>query len=151
MTPDQQKFIDLTPTPQALIRVAIKDLEQAEKNPDYLVHMNQWHDPYRSAEIGKYGKCAVCLAGACMTRFTPPNVDCVPSHYPSPIEKRLLALNSFRIGQVASGLNYLNISMDTLDWYVEIVPEYEKFPKKFKKKMLRLAKDLERKNFKIRA
>ena len=47
--------------PSELIRLALKDLEACEKDPDYEINMNVWHKP-----VGD--QCMVCLAGAVMAQ-----------------------------------------------------------------------------------
>lgn len=93
------KHRKLPDSPSALIRVALADLELAEKNPQYTVHMGVWH-------VGISGTCQVCLAGSVMAHsLGAPRNECVyPSSYTSGVARKLYALDSFGRGRIAAAL-----------------------------------------------
>jgi hypothetical protein len=61
------KVVELQDTlpnkPSELIRVALKDLEEAERDPHYEVEMCTWHRPSSTT-----GVCTVCLAGSVLAK-----------------------------------------------------------------------------------
>ena len=99
--------------PSAFLRLAITDLRSIIDNPAYEIYMNSWHEP---ALNSKYGKCAVCLAGAVManTLDVPIQKAVAPyeDKYFTPHDsKRLDALDSFRSGRISDGLIRLNLDL----------------------------------------
>ena len=145
MQPALKEFIDLTPTPQALIRVAIKDLERVEQNPIYTIDMQAWHMPF---DVNNE-QCGVCFAGACMTRFTPFDKSSIPADFPSAVTARLYALDFFRVGNVKAAFTHLNITGGYGLVAFDRPPAYEDDPDRFKKNLLALANGLDKFDFKI--
>lgn len=98
--------------------------------------MLQWHTPSGS------DTCFVCLAGSVMaqTLNTPIDEDATPSMFPEE-HRKLSALNEFREGMIAFGLNDMKIELpegmpatvpilsgDTTEMIVEkVIAELEKF------------------------
>lgn len=105
--------------PSELIEIALQDLERVESQPDrYVVDMYRWH--YTRPD----GLCAVCLAGAVMTRL--------PGRHASPggvedtrLRSQLWALDCFRVGSIRSGLRYLGLSTTELREDVYVTPYHE--------------------------
>lgn len=137
--------------PSDLIRVAIVDLEKAEKSDKYRIEMEDWHAP-KSDKI-----CEVCLAGSVMA-FTlewDPSKDLNPNDNDNPelLQNQLYALNEFREGYVNFGFSYLSNTdeyKEFEDYDVlsepfnrEITP-YREDSELFKREMITLASDLEK-------
>jgi len=82
--------------PSDLIALALKDLSWVEEHNEYDINMIVWAE-----------NCAVCFAGAVMVRrFKIPD-ECCPTDFDSAWESAFYALDSFRMGCVSDGLNYL--------------------------------------------
>ena len=145
MTPKEQEFIELAPTPQDLIKVAIKDLERVEKGDAYFVDMHTWH----SGNDLKAGACHVCLAGACISRLVPASLYTNPSRFKTAIRSRLEALNCFRMDGVMTGLKWLECYNENIPLPKSDPVQYSDDPKLFKLQMLKLAKDLAKLKLKI--
>jgi len=130
-----------------LIRVAIKDLEECEADPNYLIEMDYWHYP---VGLGNKKICMVCLARSVMAKTI--GVDygvCNPAEVQNKEdEDKLLLLNWLRkimtdyeefhcyeefLGEVP-GLGSLIEAGELFD----AVPYYED-PRQFKSDMLVLA------------
>lgn len=126
--------------PSELIKLAIKDLEIVESQPElYEIKMSEWHmcrTPDR--------KCWVCLAGAVMavTLKVSPDVSTSPFNLEE-VEHLLLAINEFRTGYIYSGLKVMNINKLVLK--DREITRYADNPTKFKSQMLEMANDLEAK------
>jgi hypothetical protein len=93
----------LSDKPSEMIRQALADLRLVEKDERYSVEMGEWHSPR-----GGSGTCAVCMAGAVMSRVIPPDVIAEPYEFEDC--NKLRAIDRFRIGDVEGGLQYLRIS-----------------------------------------
>jgi hypothetical protein len=98
-------------SPSRLIRMALKDLEAAEK-AGYVIDMDLWYE--RDGNV-----CAVCLAGGVIVRRMP--VSDGSEHNPTDLayeglitvqdQRALEALNYFRMGKITEGLNRLRVRM----------------------------------------
>ena len=96
--------------PSALIRVALADLQKCIADPIYKIDMKTWHKPVDS---GKH--CSVCLAGSVLAQTL--NVlpgESIPTQGPFAWRffsdnKKLLALNYFRIGAFFEGLILMGV------------------------------------------
>lgn len=131
-----KKQLKLPSKPSALIRVALKDLDRVERNKKYRVDMNVWHEPN--------GQCAVCFAGAVMTRAIPPTENYLFSKFPRDMEAKFDALDSLRGGLIDFALDSMNMPKPPkLPKYVIITP-YSVSAKGFKKDMCSLACLLEK-------
>jgi len=132
----------LSDTPSTMIYEAIKDLEEIEKNPNYIINMDEWHKPH-SVELNK---CEVCLAGSVManTLKVPTENNVSPVFFKGSNYSKLCALDNFRQGSMYGALALLNISIPTKysDKPFPITP-YAESPTLFKKDMWELAEDLE--------
>lgn len=144
----------LPDTPSALIRTALKDLRAVERTPGYVVNMEIWHrgqgrkaGQYSGDDIYPNNKCVVCFAGSVMAKSlnVPKTKSADPDDYNKDTTRKLLALNLFREGWVASGLEELGIPLDKLPKehrHID-VPDYSDNKKVFKQKMSQLADSLE--------
>lgn len=124
--------------PSALIRLALSDLSQCEKDPHYTINMNVWHDPEHEDGI-----CHVCLAGAVMAKTLayPHDRTVLPSitlHYPE-----LSALDHFRTGDISSALRCLHIPLPPGIPMWTHTPIYDEDPAAFHTAMSDLATLLE--------
>lgn len=121
--------------PSKLIRVALADLAKCERSKLYKIDMHHWHTPN--------GKCKVCFAGSVMAQSLgcPRHKLLVPDDFDADTENKLGALDDFRIGEVHVALRALELPTDGLPEYRDIA-SYGAEPQRFKRDMLKLAKDL---------
>jgi len=128
----------------ALILLALKDLEWVEARPEiYKVNMNLWHTGTNLAPI-----CGVCLAGAVIAHTFKMNhlESWVPSNFSANISDKLHAINLIREGRLEAALGELEEYLpDGVLRSVEIC-KYEDDPEAFKKKLLQIAKVLQKYN-----
>jgi hypothetical protein len=126
--------------PSELIKVAIRDLEAVERSRVYAVSMGQWHTKFESDNV-----CYVCLAGSVMAKTfkIKRNKTCSPASITNDdAQRKLYALNAFRIGDIVGAFN--NLNMDVPMFIAEHVhmPTYSEDKVKFKSELLKLAKVL---------
>jgi hypothetical protein len=128
----------LPTVPSQLIRLALKDLEEVEKNPSYKVYMSAWHQPQPE------GPCLVCLAGAVMAQSLGvcSNNEYNPDDFEGHNRLAFMALNCFRLWEVAYGCSFLSLKTKIIIPYNEKI-SYKEFPEEFKMKMENLAQLLE--------
>ena len=94
----------LSRKPSRLIAQALDDLAEIERDPRYVIEMeNYFHRPFGDG-------CVVCFAGAVMAKSLGASSDLEyqTSHFPDE-RIRLLALDQFRSGAIADGLDYINL------------------------------------------
>lgn len=108
----QKEFSEASPS--RILEMALEDLEAVEKQPKkYKVDMGDWHRP----EVIK-GRtvCNVCLAGAVIAnRFhVSPAKETAPIDFPDDVNRRLLALDKFRSGQLGTGLHDFGIKINLI-------------------------------------
>lgn len=123
--------------PSKLIKLALKDLELVEKDPNYKVDMDQWHMPNRITQ-----HCQVCLAGSIMAKTlkTPLSMSVIPSDMGIYNNNKLRALDCFRGGFISAGMEEMRFSLHPLDSDIKVeVTPYELNPINFKKDMLKIA------------
>lgn len=132
--------------PSRLIRIALEDLEAAEKVPTLLIAMDdEWHTPQDD------GVCVICLAGATMRqRLGVADDEHVIPGYSADNESvrlngpQLRTLNDLRLGFV-----YLAFAILGVEWPKSgvdaraVITPYRRSPSAFKADMRRLASDLE--------
>jgi len=136
---------DLPNSASALIRLAIKDLEECESSQTYVVDMSEWYRPDDNSRV-----CYVCLAGAVMAKslHLPLDREVVPDKfYSQGIRDKLVFLDTCRrslrwgpqeiTGTLASRWSNYAEAICSLD--VKLLGEYEDNPGQFKKEMLHLA------------
>ena len=107
--------------PSALILLALADLAKAERTPGDRIDMRTWHigviesyDP-ETCKVEKAagnGSCVVCLAGSVMafSLNVPRTRSIEPNEYPDEVERALLAINSFRVGEIGAALHEIDVS-----------------------------------------
>lgn len=96
--------------PSELIRLALADLKKVESDPRYEIAMAvTWHEPQEEERT-----CLVCLAGAVMAEELglSPEEDRGPSYFDTDTTLKLLALNSFRLGNIDTALCHLRIDYE---------------------------------------
>ena len=128
--------------PSKVIRLALRDLFDVEHDPDYAINMNYFHTPYVDPD---WEKCHVCFAGAVMAKTlnTPIDQNALPEDFDEDTGGKLDALDAFRDGLIAAGLEYMGLSTPK---GIENTREIEDFitdPMRFKDDMESLADDLE--------
>lgn len=143
--PKSKKLPDL---PSALLRLAMSDLEKVEADPRYTVHMNEWHSLYPHGE-SKEMICHVCLAGSVMAKTLEIPINTSDGTNYFDLENRfadwrkLTMLDSFRLGKVEEGLDWVDKELpDGFPRRIDVT-SYVAGPKKFKKDMEKIATMLE--------
>lgn len=141
----KQRKETLSKTPSKAIRQALRDLESLEGDPSYRIDMGKWHQPMGS---GEGVVCSVCLAGAAIANAVrDPSVYCTPSsigYFGEELGSRLLGLDDFRSGDVNEGLRRFDKHLPKGMRPTRDIERYEVNPEKFKKGMMKLADDLEK-------
>lgn len=88
----------------ALILVALTDLTKAERSPNYVIEMKDWHRPN--------SHCSVCFAGAVMAF----SLKCDPKKFVNPEDlgkrtaRKLFALDDARLGYFEAATQELGLS-----------------------------------------
>ncbi len=141
MHPKQLKELPPKNEPWNLIRSALADMEEQEKQPQVVIDMSDWHMYNKDTEV-----CELCLAGCVMqSRF---EIELLKTtHYsvfdPENMDK-FMALNYFVYGRTKTALSYLGyLGIDSKIIDVNIV-SYRDNPTQFKQEMLGLADLLEK-------
>lgn len=94
--------------PSELIRLSLGDLRRAGANPrQYTVNMSRWHHPLPTGK-----RCLVCQAGAVMAFSLGAKIEsyALPSDFDRDTERKLLAIDWFRDGDIERGLKEMRIS-----------------------------------------
>jgi len=107
--------------PSALIRVALRDLEACEKGSRYEIDMDAWHLQDSSGFFCDT-RCHVCLAGAVMSQTlqVAMNQHLYPSEFDEDTADKLIALDSFRVGDVTTGLDRMSgLPDDNIQQFLE--------------------------------
>lgn len=120
--------------PSELIRLALADLEECEKDPRYAIGMVRWHAP-------EDGRCVVCLAGAVMAKSLDAPID--QFVVPEDDQKALYALDEFRVGNILQALLYMGYPSSPIENY-RFINRYGTDRDVFKSDMRTLAEDLEK-------
>lgn len=124
--------------PSRVIEIALEDLEVVEKNPAYRVDMDVWH-------YAKEGRCSVCFAGAVMANRlgVPSTRSRVCQDFTDATSDRLLALDSFRRGQIEGGLRTIDGSYRRHHFQHAFVTAYDRDdPTQFKADMRKIVETL---------
>ena len=100
---------ELPTKPSELIRLALADLRACERDDRYVVDMGDWHRP----SMDDREVCRVCLAGAVLAQTLGlPREHAISTEdlagYGSSVQGALLALDFFRRGEIANGLDWLH-------------------------------------------
>jgi len=139
--------------PSELIRVAVKDMELCEDDPDYRIDMGVWHQP-----IDEYNEfCSVCFAGSVMSK----TLKIGPHEYAEPYlgehcnnklwsnkeADKFRALERFRRGEIHFAVELVvggtHSDPFVLPTYIEDIQAYRLEPDVFKLQMLAIADELE--------
>jgi len=127
---------ELSNIPSKLLTQALDDLKFCEQNSKVKIDMSYWCN--NIDEI-----CNVCLAGSVIyNNNNDEEISKHPRQFCYKDEKKLLALNSFRVGGVKLGLFLLGIENTCID--DRCVSLYHEDSKKFYKDMYKLVKDLKK-------
>lgn len=134
--------------PSALIRAAVRDLKSVRRSSNYVVDMDYWHMPAWEAESYDHDEhaCHVCLAGAVMARSLGVDVGDIaaPEDFGARAERKLLALNSFRLGNTAAAFVRLGLPDKEGAKFDRNMPDFSPDdPRLFYHAMEKLASDLE--------
>lgn len=144
---------ELPVVPSELIRMALNDLEACERDPEYVIAMDRWHEPYDMIGYDKTvgDVCAVCFAGAVMAKTCEvPVSESYDSSgrgmFSDENVRKFGALDAFRTGGVRLGLSLMGRPLTPeLEeaFHGFSVPEYAQKPRLFKIQMLEMADRLE--------
>jgi hypothetical protein len=129
------KRLDLPKKPSQLIHVTLKDLRRVERmKKTYVINMDKWHEPN--------SHCAVCFAGAVMSRVCKPDEPAMPYHgiFSKVNQQKFYALDSFRLGELSYGLESLGIRIPFGMAQSVDVTEYADDKVQFKKDMENIIK-----------
>lgn len=129
--------------PSQLLRVALDDLKQVEKDSRYEVDMDHWHyNNHLNVTSCEDERCLVCFAGSVMAKTfkEDPSRSLGMANFSKAFQARMNALNDFRKGEIQSGLEGMGIFNAGIK-YRTVVSYYDN-PQKFKRQMARLALDL---------
>lgn len=132
-----KKPVTLPDKPSALIRLALQDLEKAEKSRLYAIEMRDWHAPK--------GVCEVCFAGSVMAySLGAKRHDLVtPRYFDDDTRRKLIALNFFRCGRIEDGLCEMGHSLPAgVPSWDSSICHYADDHKHFKSSMRSMAKML---------
>ena len=99
--------------PSDLIRLGLSDMEKAEASPHYEVDQNVWHKP----DPRRLGTCLVCNAGSIMAMTLMANKrSCFrPGDFDYDTEGKLLAVDSFRMGEVTHAFHQMGLGKPPID------------------------------------
>lgn len=131
--------------PSALIRVALVDIEKADKLKDVVVDMGVYHS--REFPYGTDPRpCRVCFAGATLlgsAESMDGHADLMPGDFDERTEAKLKALDCFRTGAAWHALCEMGIVSPLRQNRYHIVP-YGQSPSSFKRDMNKMIARLER-------
>ena len=105
-------FDGLPATLGELLELAIDDLERAERDPGYIISLEQaWHHAVADG-------CAVCMAGAVMaiSLKAERRVRLEPRDFNEITKRKLLAINAMRVGDITLALDYVNPDNSAEQW-----------------------------------
>ena len=137
--------------PSELLRLAVNDLEKAERSPKYEIEMGHWHFPLDD------DLCTVCMAGAVMafTLDVPHDEEyaVLSRSFDADTRGKLHALDDFRRGYVGDALRILGMhdeltteELFSLTHWVNShnnFSDYTNYPTEFKMYQRELANRLE--------
>ena len=143
--------------PSELLIVALNDLEKCEADDTYIIKMGDWHLPVFYGY--RFHFCEVCFAGSVMAKslgvskrdYHNPNMHYKHGKKKTGItdetNKKLIALNDFRVGDLWDGLLNMEINDERLKNIDAHRPmtKYKENPKQFKKDIRELIKYFKKK------
>ena len=117
----------LPPIGPELIRVAIRDLEAAERDPAYKIDMAYWHDLLFD------DRCHVCLAGAVLAKslHLDPGAQFHPRRYDHRRDSKTVSDKMLWLDDARRGMPVLGISFPVASYLID--------PRLFKKQLLWIA------------
>ncbi len=120
-----------------LLTLALNDLNKTEKDKRYQIDMSDWHTPHAKA-------CYVCLSGAVMaqTLKASPSLLKVPYHFDRVNNRKLVALELLRHGDVAGAVWVMKLPAMKEIQFNRNITQYSYDPRKFKLQMRALARAL---------
>ena len=130
--------------PSELLSIALEDLKLCEKDPDYKIEMNAWHNWESRKKV-----CYVCLAGAFLAKSHafPKNQTFNYTNIGNnrELDRQIHSLNMFRCGFIGAGLSFLNI-VDKKGIMSQRVTDYSVNPSQFKKDIVSIISTLKKNN-----
>lgn len=131
---DEMLRLELPSRPSELLRTALEELENVERDPNFRVDMDWWWWR-RDLDF-----CKVCLAGAVMARVQTSLDDfSSPEDFDDITEVRLRAIDNMRRGEVDLALLRLGYASSGLD---RTITSYAADPSGFKSDMQDLVQTL---------
>ena len=124
--------------PSELLQLALNDLRTCEADPRYRIEMAVWH-------VMRGGTCYICLAGAVIANSLPEKYQefVTPSSFDYEVEKKLRALNLFRVGYIGDAYFILKRKQpEKLPSFVPVA-DYDVNPSQFYTDMESLVKLLQ--------
>ena len=104
--------------PSKLIRLALADLRECERDDGYVVDMCRWHWPttdHRGRKVCRVGLVGAVLAQTLGVEPHEGICDADLARYGSSVQGALLALECFRLGSIGSGLRWMNFDLSDID------------------------------------
>jgi hypothetical protein len=137
--------------PSELIRVALQDLELAEKSPNIRVNMFTFF-AYNLRQLP--GECVMCLAGSVMyfgsselrgsLKESAGEMAYWPNRFDKDTADKLSFLSDFQFGLFSSSFCYLGLDWpESLPGSQKEFPQYRYEPQRYKAELRRLADQLE--------
>ena len=146
---NQETIQNLLPDkPSDLVRLALRDMEAAEKSPLYRVDHGAWHrPPYYYLSLDSEGPCTVCYAGSIMawTLGADRLRDLTPSDFDYDTNCKLQAVDALREGLVDLACRRMGVCDCPVD--DALIAHYFVSPDSFKRDQRQLANKLEAAGF----
>ena len=129
-----------------ILELALEDLNQVERDPNYYVSMGVWHTP---STVGFGDKerevCMVCLAGSLLAKSVkiPLQITYTEMDTDRYVQNNMRAIDNARVGDFQNALYSMGVSAENVSkfekkFYSQIktpLVEYERDSKEFKKNM----------------
>ena len=113
---DMNKDFALPTKLSALLRLAVKDAQKAEKDPKYNLDMEVWHSPVTASQANAFpglleqGTCTICMAGAVIAKTMQEPIDKFldPGDYSRRTGNCLEAIDLMREGHLLTAYRFLH-------------------------------------------
>ena len=128
-----------------LIRLALHNLDEVERDHIYEVDMNKYHAPIKNPD-GSFKECRVCLAGAVMAKHLgrKPRTYYDPCCFGEIQGAKLRALDYLRTGNLIGALfRFPGVNVHDFEIKNENITNYKVNKTRFKKSLLKIADQLE--------
>lgn len=101
-----------------LLEVALSDLEKCRSDKDYIIDMDNWHNP---SGVG----CMVCLAGSVMAKTLKNKCTetIFPFYFPESVDRKLCAIDYFRCGMFWIAISHLGMDNEKVDSVCRLLRE----------------------------